>query len=130
MHIELGDPSALLSRIRELGMQAGVVVDGPTEFESVEPFLDERIDLLLVMTIKAGFGGQAFVAEHLSKVERADEIRRSATSPSGSRSTAGSPPRPPGEPWRREPTCSWREARLRGAASALGRTAIRAAAVA
>ncbi len=76
VHVELGDPSALLSRIRELGMQAGVVVDGPTEFESVEPFLDERIDLLLVMTIKAGFGGQAFVAEHLSKVERADEIRR------------------------------------------------------
>ena len=76
VHVELGDPSALLSRIRELGMQAGVVVDGPTEFESVEPFLDERIDLLLVMTIKAGFGGQAFVAEHLSKVDRADEIRR------------------------------------------------------
>ena len=41
-----------------------------------QPFLDERIDLLLVMTINAGFGGQAFVAEHLSKVERADEIRR------------------------------------------------------
>ena len=81
VHVELGDPSALLSRIRELGMQVGVVVDGPTEFESVEPFLDERIDLLLLMTIKAGFGGQAFVAEHLSKVERADEIRRNGDLP-------------------------------------------------
>jgi ribulose-phosphate 3-epimerase len=75
VHVELGDPTALLSRTRELGMQAGVVVDGPTPFETVEPYLDERIDLLLVMTIKAGFGGQAFVAEHLEKVRRARELR-------------------------------------------------------
>ena len=81
VHVELGDPTALLARIRELGMQAGVVIDGPTPFEAVEPFLDERIDLLLVMTIKAGFGGQAFVAEHLSKVERAAEIRRARDLP-------------------------------------------------
>jgi ribulose-phosphate 3-epimerase len=56
-------------------MEAGLVVDGPTGFEVVEPYLDERIDLLLVMTIKAGFGGQPFVPEHLSKVERADRMR-------------------------------------------------------
>ena len=68
VHVELGDPTPLLGRIRELGMQAGLVVDGPTAFEAVEPFLDERIDLLLVMTITAGFGGQPFVPEHLSKV--------------------------------------------------------------
>ncbi len=75
VHVELGDPTALLVRIRELGMQAGVVVDGPTAFETVEPYLDERIDLLLVMTIKAGFGGQAFEPEHLEKVRRARELR-------------------------------------------------------
>ena len=44
-------------------------------FEAVEPYLDERIDLLLVMTITAG-SVQPFVPEHLSKVERAAEIRR------------------------------------------------------
>ena len=75
VHVELGDPTPLLTRIRQLGMQAGVVIDGPTAFEAVEPYLDERIDLLLVMTIKAGFGGQAFMPEHLSKVSRAAEIR-------------------------------------------------------
>jgi ribulose-phosphate 3-epimerase len=75
VHVELGDPSQLLKRIRELGMQAGIVVDGPTAFEAVQPYLDERIDLLLVMTIKAGFGAQAFVPEHLSKASRAAEIR-------------------------------------------------------
>jgi ribulose-phosphate 3-epimerase len=81
VHVELGDPSPLLARIRELGMQAGVVIDGPTAFEVVEPYLDERIDLLLVMTIKAGYGGQAFVPQHLGKVERADGIRRARDLP-------------------------------------------------
>jgi ribulose-phosphate 3-epimerase len=81
VHVELGDPTPLLRRIRELDMQAGVVVDGPTEFEAVEPYLGELIDLLLVMTITAGFGGQPFEAEHLSKVERAAEIRRSQDLP-------------------------------------------------
>ncbi len=76
VHVELGDPTPLLTRIRELGMSAGVVVDGPTPFEAVEPYLDERIDLLLVMTIAAGFGGQAFIPEHLTKVERAARMRR------------------------------------------------------
>jgi len=75
VHVELGDPTPLLERCHVLGMQAGVVIDGPTAFEAVEPFLDERIDLLLVMTIKAGFGGQAFVPEHLEKVRRAAAIR-------------------------------------------------------
>jgi len=76
VHVELGDPTALLRRIHELGMKAGLVIDGPTPFEVVEPHLDDRIDLLLVMTIKAGFGGQPFVPEHLSKVERATAIKR------------------------------------------------------
>jgi ribulose-phosphate 3-epimerase len=58
-------------------MQAGVVIDGPTAFEEVEPYLNERIDLLLVMTIRAGFGGQAFMHEHLEKVRRAASIRGS-----------------------------------------------------
>jgi ribulose-phosphate 3-epimerase len=75
VHVELGDPTPLLERTRALGMKAGVVIDGPTPFEDVEPYLDGRIDLLLVMTIKAGFGGQAFVPEHLEKVRRARAIR-------------------------------------------------------
>lgn len=75
VHVEIGDPTPLLERTRALGMQAGVVLDGPTPFQEVEPYLDQRIDLLLVMTIKAGFGGQAFVPEHLEKVRQARTIR-------------------------------------------------------
>jgi ribulose-phosphate 3-epimerase len=76
VHVELGDPTALLARTRDLGMMAGVVIDGPTPFEVVEPYLDERIDLLLIMTIRAGFGGQAFQPEQVAKIERAAAIRR------------------------------------------------------
>jgi ribulose-phosphate 3-epimerase len=76
VHVELGDPTELLSQIRDLGMMAGVVIDGPTAFEAVEPYLDERIDLLLVMTITAGFGGQSFQPEQVAKIERAAAIRR------------------------------------------------------
>jgi ribulose-phosphate 3-epimerase len=76
VHVETGGTDALLERIRSLGMKAGVVVDGPTPFGAVEPYLDERLDLLLVMTIRAGFGGQAFQSEQLAKVEAADHIRR------------------------------------------------------
>ena len=76
VHVELGDPTPLLARTRGLGMMAGVVIDGPTAFEVVEPFLDERIDLLLIMTIKAGFGGQTFQNEQVAKIERAAAIRR------------------------------------------------------
>jgi ribulose-phosphate 3-epimerase len=75
VHVELGDPTPLLERIRSLGMQAGVVIDGPTPFEVVEPYLDNRIDLVLVMTIKAGFGGQEFQPEQVPKMEKAAAIR-------------------------------------------------------
>ena len=70
VHVELGDPTPLLERVRSLGMRAGVVIDGPSPFELVEPYLDDRIDLLLVMTIKAGFGGQAFIPFAIEKISR------------------------------------------------------------
>ncbi len=76
VHVELGDPKGLLARIRELGMKPGLVIDGPTPFDTVVPYLDGDLELLLVMTIKAGFGGQAFQPEQLVKVERAAAIKR------------------------------------------------------
>jgi ribulose-phosphate 3-epimerase len=75
VHVELGDPTALLTEIRGAGRAAGLVIDGPTPFEVVEPYLDDRLDLLLVMTIRAGFGGQELMPETLAKVESAFRIR-------------------------------------------------------
>jgi ribulose-phosphate 3-epimerase len=68
------DVAGTLKGIRAAGCTAGLAISPPTPFEKVEPFLD-AIDLLLVMTVNPGFGGQAFIAETMQKVERAAAIR-------------------------------------------------------
>ena len=58
-----------LKRIRELGAKAGVVFNPSTPVDAVEWMLED-IDLLLVMSVNPGFGGQSFMASQLAKVER------------------------------------------------------------
>ena len=58
-----------LRRIRELGAKAGVVFNPATPVETVEWILED-IDLLLVMSVNPGFGGQSFIGSQLKKVER------------------------------------------------------------
>ena len=58
-----------LRRIRELGCKAGVVFNPATPVESVEWILED-VDLLLVMTVNPGFGGQSFITSQLKKIER------------------------------------------------------------
>ena len=68
------DVSKTLAAIRAAGCQAGLALNPATPFEEVEPYLDQ-IDLLLVMTVVPGFGGQSFMAEVMSKVESAVALR-------------------------------------------------------
>ena len=58
-----------LKRIRELGAKAGVVFNPSTPPETIEWMMDE-IDLILVMSINPGFGGQSFMDSQLAKIER------------------------------------------------------------
>ena len=64
------DVAATLQQIRGSGRRAGLTFNPTTPFSAVEPFLD-KIDLLLVMTVHPGFGGQAFRPEMMEKVDRA-----------------------------------------------------------
>ena len=73
IHIELGDPRPLFDKIRSLGMRVGVSLEPETQFAEVEPYLGE-IDLLLVMSVKTGFGGQPFIPEVLDKVRAARRV--------------------------------------------------------
>lgn len=68
------DPVALARDIRAAGATAGLAIDRDTP---VEPYLEllPHFDLLLIMTIKAGFGGQAFMPELLDKVRTARRHR-------------------------------------------------------
>jgi ribulose-phosphate 3-epimerase len=58
-----------LRLIRSLGAKAGVVFNPSTPVECVEWMLDD-VDLMLVMTVNPGFGGQSFIASQLRKIER------------------------------------------------------------
>jgi ribulose-phosphate 3-epimerase len=73
VHVELGDPRPLLDEIRRLGMRTGLSLEPETSFDAVEPYLGE-IDLLLVMSVHTGFGGQPFIPEVLDKVRQARAV--------------------------------------------------------
>jgi ribulose-phosphate 3-epimerase len=65
------DVAQTLSAIRAAGCGVGLSLNPATPFEEVEPYL-ANINLLLVMTVHPGFGGQAFRPEMMEKVKRAN----------------------------------------------------------
>ncbi len=81
VHIEPPfDHAAALARIRELGCQNGIVLNPDTPAEAVEPFLP-LVDLVLVMTVQPGFGGQPFRRDMLPKIALIDRWRRERALP-------------------------------------------------
>jgi ribulose-phosphate 3-epimerase len=75
VHVEADhDVAETLRRIRSAGCKAGLAINPPTPFEKAKPFLD-LIDVLLIMTVNPGFGGQAFISEALDKVRAGSEWR-------------------------------------------------------
>ncbi len=75
-HVEACEnPVKLAKTLRAAGSKAGLAIDRDTP---VEPYLEllPFVDVLLIMTIKAGFGGQAFIPEMMQKVR---DVRRRAT---------------------------------------------------
>ena len=63
VHVEAEhDIAATLQAIRDFGKQCGLALNPATPFDAVVPYLDQ-IDLLLVMTVVPGFGGQSFMEE-------------------------------------------------------------------
>ena len=71
IHLEASESiKETLLRIRELGKGAGISINPGTPFERVRPFM-EHVDLLLVMTVNPGFGGQSFMPECLDKIRQA-----------------------------------------------------------
>lgn len=77
-HIEsTKDPDAVLEQIRAAGCRTAIAISPKTPVETVLPYLD-RCDMVLVMTVEPGFGGQALMPEALDKarVLRAEITRR------------------------------------------------------
>jgi ribulose-phosphate 3-epimerase len=61
-----------LQQIRKLGKKPGVVLNPGTPIDHIDPVLD-LVDLVLIMTVNPGFGGQSFIYSQLKKIEAAAE---------------------------------------------------------
>ena len=71
VHVELRDRvTPLLWKIKSLGKKVGLAINPPTGMAQVGPHLGQ-IDLLLIMTVNPGFGGQPFITETLPKIQQA-----------------------------------------------------------
>ncbi|NUN05325.1 MAG: ribulose-phosphate 3-epimerase [Bdellovibrio sp.] len=77
IHVEsTKDPAQVLKRIRTLGAKAGITLRPGTALEEILPLLP-LCDLVLVMTVEPGFGGQSFMHDQVAKITRLrDEIAR------------------------------------------------------
>ena len=72
-HVEAAErPERILARIRESGKRAGLAIKPGTTFESIANYLP-LVDMVLVMTVEPGFGGQSFMHEMMPKVKAARE---------------------------------------------------------
>ncbi|MCB0310279.1 MAG: ribulose-phosphate 3-epimerase [Bdellovibrionales bacterium] len=75
-HIEATkDPSSALQQLRRLGVQTGISIKPATPADEVFPLLDQ-VDLVLVMTVEPGWGGQAFLPDCAQKIR---ELKKAAS---------------------------------------------------
>ena len=76
IHLEAeADVPETLARIRTAGKKAGLAINPHTPIGSIDPYLGQ-FDILLIMTVEPGFGGQPFMEDMLPKIRAADELRR------------------------------------------------------
>ena len=77
VHLESGNTAECVALLRELGVKAAAALKPATPAEAVYPYLD-GLDMVLVMTVEPGFGGQKFMADQLEKIRliRAECTRR------------------------------------------------------
>ena len=73
-HVEATkDPDEVIDMIHEKGLKAGISVKPKTPLEAIEPYL-EKIDMLLIMSVEPGFGGQAYIEGSTEKIRAAREM--------------------------------------------------------
>lgn len=75
IHLEaVQNPLVYIEKCRELGIKVGLSISPDTPVAGLEPYLDQ-IDLVLVMSVHPGFGGQKFIPSSLEKIKQLKKIR-------------------------------------------------------
>ena len=75
-HVEATkDPGGTLDKIKSMGAKTGITIKPDTPVSRIVSYL-EKVDMVLIMTVEPGFGGQKFMAEKMSKVKELVEIRK------------------------------------------------------
>lgn len=75
-HIEhMSSQEEFIGKVQEVGLEIGLGVDIATAIEAMDETLVNSLDTILVMSVRAGFGGQEFDERALSKIEKLNEIR-------------------------------------------------------
>ncbi len=67
------DVQSVINKIRSLGCRVGLAVKPATPISYIKPYISQ-IDMILVMTVEPGFGGQVFLSETLDKISEAREL--------------------------------------------------------
>ena len=69
------DPKEVIDEIKRLGCKVGISVKPKTNVEEIYPYLDD-VDLVLIMSVEPGFGGQSFMPEVLDKVRKLKALNK------------------------------------------------------
>ena len=66
-HVEVGDTNKYIKQIKDYGIKCGLAINPDTDITLLEPFID-KIDLILIMGVYPGFGGQEFIKETTKRI--------------------------------------------------------------
>ena len=75
-HIEIGEKvPGIIQEVRKLNKKVGITINPDTEVESLNNYFN-KVDLILVMTVQPGFGGQSFIDKAALKIKKLSEIKK------------------------------------------------------
>lgn len=74
VHVEANKVQESINRIKASGVKAGITLKPKTKLEMLYPYLDQ-VDLVLIMSVEPGFGGQKFMVDQLEKVRELVRLR-------------------------------------------------------
>jgi len=70
IHLEIGDTEARIALAKREGLKVGLAINPDTDYELLRPYLSQ-VDLVLIMSVFPGFGGQSFIESVLEKIKKA-----------------------------------------------------------